>query len=73
VGEDDDDEDEDEDDDDEDENQDNEDEVRSMEHGKSIYETLDFIFWNGCVLEDACPYTGIAVPPRPLAERAHDV
>ncbi|XP_045802679.1 cathepsin L-like [Trifolium pratense] len=42
-------------------------------HAKTSMQTLAWICENGCVLQAACPYTGVAVPPKPLAERRNDV
>jgi len=69
---DDDDDDDDNDDDDEEEEEDgdnDEEEEEEDENGVSFPATLNWIVSNGCVLEEACPYTGIPEPPMPLEER----
>jgi len=49
----------------------NEDETEEEEeeNGASFSKTLNWIASNGCVLEEACPYTWIAAPPIHLEER----
>jgi hypothetical protein len=37
-----------------------------QDHEQRINQTLNWIIYNGCVLEASCPYTGILQPPRPL-------
>jgi hypothetical protein len=39
-----------------------------QDHGQHLNQTLNWIIYNGCVLEASCPYTGILQPPRPLWE-----
>ncbi|GAU20104.1 hypothetical protein TSUD_381960 [Trifolium subterraneum] len=63
----------DDDDDEEEEEEDDDEEEEEDKHAKTSMQTLAWIRENGCVLEEACPYTGIAVPPKPLAERRNDV
>ena len=52
-----------------DDNDDDEEEEEEEENGVTFAETLLWISSNGCVLEEACPYTGIVAPPIPPEER----
>ncbi|XP_058768930.1 ervatamin-B-like [Vicia villosa] len=43
--------------------------VDQTEPGCSILDTLKWIYFNGCVLEEHCPYLGRLQPPIPLEDR----